>query len=76
MAMGHREKMRGGDEYDCFTSWKKVLGWRAGDRKKIKRRHNKRIRKQEVERLKQSFAQGWEEVLEGNVESIDDLWEE
>lgn len=44
--MGHREKMRGGDEYDALTPWKKYIGWRPGARKRIKRRFNKRARAQ------------------------------
>jgi len=44
--MGHKERMIGGDEYDAFTGWKKYLRWRPGTRKKIKRKFNKRQRRQ------------------------------
>jgi hypothetical protein len=33
------------DEYDAFTGWRKVLHWHPGQRKKIKRRANKRERR-------------------------------
>ena len=51
--MGHKEKFSGADEYDAFTGWRKYLCYlaRAGAVKKIKRRFNKRVRKQEKERL-------------------------
>lgn len=42
--MGHREKMKGGVEYDAFTSWKKVLKWNPGVRAWIKRKFWKRQR--------------------------------
>lgn len=46
--MGHREKMRGGDEYDAFTRWKKLLKVFAkpGIAVKTKKRFNRRVRKQ------------------------------
>jgi len=38
--------MKGGDEYDALTRLvKKYYHWKAGDRKKIKRKYNKRLRK-------------------------------
>lgn len=38
--------MKGGDEYDALTrTAKKYYHWKAGDRKKIKRKYNKRLRK-------------------------------
>ena len=42
--MGHRERLRGGDEYDALTRWKRFLYWRPGQRRTIKRRFNKRQR--------------------------------
>jgi len=42
--MGHKEKLKGGDEYDALTGWKKFLNWNSGVRKRIKRQFNKRIR--------------------------------
>lgn len=42
--MGHNEKMKSGDEYDAFTRWRRFLGWKSGDRRKIKRRFWKRLR--------------------------------
>lgn len=43
--MMHELPMSGGDEYDAFSGWRRVLTWRAGDRKKIKRRYNRRVRR-------------------------------
>lgn len=45
--MGHREMMKGGDEYDALTGWKKVLKVFAkpGLAMKAKRKFNRRVRK-------------------------------
>jgi len=40
-----RIKLKTGDEYDALTKAKKYFKWRAGQRKKIKRRYNKRLRR-------------------------------
>lgn len=41
-----RIKMKGGDEYDALSRKSKGLfNWRAGIRKKLKRKYNKRFRK-------------------------------
>ena len=40
-----RIKLKGGDEYDALTKAKKFYHWKPGDRKKIKRGYNKRLRK-------------------------------
>lgn len=44
--MGHKEKLKGGDEYDAFTNWRKVVAMNHGERSKIKRRFNKRQRRE------------------------------
>ena len=43
-----RIPMKGGDEYDALTSWRHVLCYlgRPGVVKKIKRKYNKRFRKE------------------------------
>jgi hypothetical protein len=38
--------MKGGDEYDALTPARKYYKWGRGELKKIKRRFNKRFRKQ------------------------------
>jgi hypothetical protein len=43
--MGHRERLKSGDEYDALTRWRKVLAFRAGARRLIKRKVNKRHRR-------------------------------
>jgi hypothetical protein len=40
-----RIKLKGGDEYDALTKAKKFCFWKPGERKKIKRGYNKRLRK-------------------------------
>lgn len=46
--MGHREKMKGGDEYDALTGWKKLLKVFAkpGVSSKAKAKFNRRVRRQ------------------------------
>lgn len=44
--MGTRTRLRGGDEYDAFSGWRRLLRWRAGQRRAIKQAHNQRLRKQ------------------------------
>jgi hypothetical protein len=43
--MGHRARLRGGDEWDALTRGKRFHRWRAGVRSFIKRKFNKRQRK-------------------------------
>lgn len=44
--MGHREKLKSGDEYDCVSiSWRKVIIKRAGKMKAIKKKMSKRSRR-------------------------------
>ena len=43
--MGHREKLKSGDEFDALTKGKKFHRFRPGGRRSVKRRFNKRVRK-------------------------------
>ena len=36
--------LRGGDEYDAFTRWRRFLKWKAGSIKRVKRRYWHRVR--------------------------------
>lgn len=45
-------KQKGGDEVDAFTRWKHMLVWKAGERKRIKRKYHRRNRKHAREELK------------------------
>ena len=45
MKRNDRIPMKGGDEEDAFTSWRRVFGWRPGTIKAIKRKYNKRVRR-------------------------------
>lgn len=42
-----------GDEHDALTRWKKYLHWRAGQRGRIKKKYNRRERKQTRQQLSQ-----------------------
>lgn len=46
--MGHREKIRGGDEFDALTGWKKLLKVfsKPGLSRQAKQKFNRRVRKQ------------------------------
>ena len=54
MGMGHREKIKTGDEMDCFTRWRHKLGMgvRPGITQWIKKRFSRRVRREERRRLK------------------------
>lgn len=41
----HR-RTKNGDEVDAYSRWRKVMRWRAGERKAIKRRTHKRERQE------------------------------
>ena len=43
--MGWRSKLSGGAEWDAFSRWRRVLGWKPGAIAWIKRAHNKRQRR-------------------------------
>lgn len=49
--MGHKDQMIDGSEMDALTRYKKYLNWKVGERKIIKRKYNKRVRKQAKETL-------------------------
>jgi hypothetical protein len=53
--MGHREKLRDGDEYDVFTKWRKIILWARGEVRRIKKRFTRRIRRKVKQVLKESF---------------------
>ena len=53
--MGHREKLISGDEYDVLTQWRRVHAYKAGTVKAIKRKFNKRTRRQAKESLQESI---------------------
>ncbi len=44
--MAKRLALISGDEQDAFSSWRKVLKWRSGERAKIKRRYRRRERRE------------------------------
>ena len=46
---------RGWDEMDAFTRWRRWLHWKPGQRKKIKNRYSRRVRRyanQEIQEYK------------------------
>lgn len=55
VVMGHREKLKGGDEYDALTKARRVYGPTAGTVKQIKQKFWRRVRRgirQAMERLR------------------------
>ncbi len=64
--MGHRGKMKGGDEYDGLSPWKRYHNWAPGVRKLIKRGYNKRMRKVAKARLaRKGIDEKGEAVIRG-----------
>jgi hypothetical protein len=49
--MGTRTRLINGDEFDAFTSFRRSLHWRAGERRAIKQAHNQRERKRQRQAL-------------------------
>lgn len=48
--MGHRQKLKGGDELDCVRS-RRYYNWNPGSAKGIKRKMNKRARREAMTEL-------------------------
>ena len=47
MSMGHKEKMKTGDELDCFSSYtKRWAGRKRGFRSYVKAKFNRRVRRE------------------------------
>jgi hypothetical protein len=44
--MGHRGELKDGDEWDALTRARRFYHWRPGELRAIKRRYNKRQRKE------------------------------
>lgn len=46
MKKGRTTPLKGGDEYDALTGWRRVMCYlgRSGVAKKVKRKYNKRVR--------------------------------
>ena len=36
--------LKGGDEFDALTGWRRVITFKAGERSRIKRRYRRRLR--------------------------------
>jgi len=47
--------MKGGDEYDALTGWRKYCKWKAGDRSRIKRGYRRRCRRLARQELRTSI---------------------
>jgi hypothetical protein len=48
--------MKGGDEYDALTRWKKYLHWSPGQRKAIKRGYRRRCRRLAKENIQSDLS--------------------
>lgn len=53
MRRGHKAKLSGGAEWDAFTSWRRAYNWGPGVLAWIKRRFNKRQRREARRELSQ-----------------------
>lgn len=42
--MGHKERLKSGDEYDAVTGWRRFLRWRPGQRSWVKTKLSRRSR--------------------------------
>ena len=47
-----RMKLKGGDEHDVLTRWRKFISLKSHEAKKIKRGYNKRFRKEGNKQVK------------------------
>lgn len=47
-----RIMIKGGDEQDALTGWRHYLHWKPGERKRIKKKYNKRVRYKIKQHLK------------------------
>ena len=65
--MGHREQLKGGDEYDVLTQARKYYGFKPGSVKLVKRKFNKRVRREAKQKLADNFHPS--EVLGINTHS-------
>lgn len=54
MAMGHREKLKGGDEYDLLTRARRFYHSKKGVLKKVKRKFWKRQRAEVRDHMKEN----------------------
>ena len=52
MKRGRTCPCRNGDEYDVFTKWRRIISWKTGELRRIKRAYNRRARR--LERVKLS----------------------
>lgn len=50
-----KRKMHDADEFDAFTGWRHVMHWRPGAIKKIKRRSNKRERREARDNIRRGI---------------------
>ena len=57
MKEGRTEPMKGGDEYDALTGWRRVMCYldRSGVAKKVKRKYNKRVRQAGKKEIRQEI---------------------
>lgn len=61
--MGTRTSLRSGDEFDAFTDFRRLVRWRAGERKAVKQAHNQRERKRQRVLVEKAID---DDVLDGS----------
>lgn len=63
MAMGHRDRLIDGDEYDVVSKWRHVMCWchKPGAKSRVKRKIRRRTRRQAKENLRNYDSEEIEE---------------
>lgn len=56
--MVHKLPLRGWDEQDAFTGWRKVMFWQRGELKRVKRRHAHRRRRDGKREIREQQGDG------------------
>ena len=53
--------LKGGDEYDAISGWRKVIGFRPGERAAAKRQYQRRLRKHGKSMMTQAMNEFYRE---------------
>lgn len=59
VAVRRRVPLKRADEYDAFSSWRRVYHWQRGELRKIKRRLSKRERRTKRKDIQEWESQSW-----------------
>jgi len=59
--MNKEVPMVSGDEYDAFTDWRKVMTFKAGDRRRVKNAYRRRCRRHDQKLIAQGLDDAFAE---------------